>query len=38
MTVRLSLLLLGIKGETPNMTGRRFQRTMEMIPRPPLVV
>ena len=23
---------------TPNMTGRRFHRTMEMIPRPPLVV
>ena len=23
---------------TPNMTGRRFHRTIEMIPRPPLVV
>ena len=23
---------------TPNMTGRTFHRTMEMIPRPPLVV
>ena len=26
------------KDSTPSMTGRRFQRTMEMIPRPPLVV
>ena len=26
------------KLSTPNMTGRRFHRTMEMIPRLPLVV
>ena len=33
-----STLLLHSVSSTPNMTGRRFHRTMDMIPRPPLVV
>ena len=38
MLAWLPLQSLAVKKSTPNMTGRTFHRTMEMIPRPPLVV